>query len=106
MKSAATIFTLCFAAAALFAAEPASGPITLGEHIQPLLKQYCVDCHNADKHKGDLNLLPLLEKPNLSEHREVWEKIAEALESGDMPPEKKPHPEKEQREMLLNFIDG
>ena len=35
-----------------------------------------------------------------------WEKIAEALESGDMPPEKKPQPAREQREMLLKFIDG
>ena len=104
--TATTIRAFCFAAAALAAAEPAAGPITLGEHILPLLEKYCVDCHNADKHKGDLNLLPLLEKPNLGEHREVWEKIAEALESGDMPPEKKPHPEKEQREMLLQFIDS
>ena len=101
MKLAASIFALC-ASAALATAEP----VTLGGHIQPLLKQYCFDCHNAEKNKGDLNLLPLLEKPNLSEHREVWEKIAEALESGDMPPEKKPQPEKAQREMLLAFIDG
>ena len=106
MKLAASLFNFCFAVAALSAAEPVGGPVTLGEHIQPLLKQFCFDCHNADKHKGDLNLLPLVEKANLGEHREAWEKVAEAIESGDMPPEKKPQPAKEQREMVLNFIDG
>ena len=105
MKFSASIFAFCSAATALAAAEP-TGPITLGGHIQPLLKEYCFDCHNAEKHKGDLNLLALVEKANLGEQREAWEKIAEALESGDMPPEKKPQPAKAQREMLLKFIDG
>ena len=106
MKFAAAIFAFALSSAALFAAEPAAGPVTFGENVQPLLKQFCADCHNADKHKGDLDLMPLIEKANLGEHREAWEKIAEALENGDMPPEKKPQPEKAQREMLLQFIDG
>ena len=47
MKFAAALFTFC-SAAALAAAEP----VTLGAHIQPLLKEYCFDCHNAEKQIG------------------------------------------------------
>ena len=102
MKFSIILSAIAFAASPLLAA----GPVTLREQVSPLLKEYCVDCHNAEKHKGDLDLGPLLEKPALGENREVWEKVAEALESRDMPPEKKPQPSSENRELLLKFIDG
>ncbi|MEO7317889.1 MAG: DUF1592 domain-containing protein [Chthoniobacteraceae bacterium] len=106
MKYLFTISVIAFAASSLVAAEIPAGPVTLREQVVPLLNEYCVDCHNADKHKGDLDLLPLLEKPMAGEHREVWEKLAEAIESRDMPPAKKPQPSPEQRELLVKFIDG
>ena len=106
MKFFAITSALVFSAFPLLAAEVSAGLVTLRENVGPLLKEYCVDCHNADKHKGDLNLLPLLEKTALSENREAWEKVAEALESRDMPPEKKPQPSSEHRDLLVKFIDG
>ena len=106
MKNFAILSTFAFSAFPIFAAEISAGPVTLREHVEPLLKEYCVDCHNADKHKGDLNLLPLLEKTALAENREAWEKVAEAVESRDMPPEKKPQPSSEHRDLLVKFIDG
>ena len=102
MSLATAIFTLCFFAATMRAAEP----VAPAANLQPLLNQYCADCHNAEKHKGDLNMGPLLDAGNFGEHREEWEKIAEALESRDMPPERKPQPNEAQRELLVNFIDG
>ncbi|HZJ15517.1 MAG TPA: DUF1592 domain-containing protein, partial [Chthoniobacteraceae bacterium] len=57
-------------------------------------------------HKGDLDLVKIVGSTNLLEHHEVWEKVVEALDSGDMPPEKKPQPAPAQREMLLGFIGG
>ena len=97
--------TACGALASVQAADPA-GPLTLEKDIRPLLQKYCVDCHNPDKAKGDLDLLPLLSNPKLDEHREIWEKVIESLEAGDMPPEKKPQPTEEQRELLVHYIDG
>jgi len=94
------------AALASGAEDSASGPVTFAEHIKPLLKQYCFDCHNADKHKGDINLEAVAEVSKFLEHHEVWEKVTEALDSGDMPPEKKPQPAPAEREMLLAFIGG
>src|SRR4051794_5320868 len=90
------------------AAEPApkTGPVTFGAHIQPVLKQFCFDCHNPDKQKGDVDLVTLVKNAKLEENRETWEKVASSLESGDMPPEKKPQPTNEQRDLLVHFLDG
>ncbi len=95
------------ALAALAAAEPgAAGPITLEKDIVPVLEEYCFDCHNPDKQKGDINLEGISGNPKLNEHREAWDKVAEVLENGDMPPEKKPQPSDEQRSLILRYLDG
>jgi mono/diheme cytochrome c family protein len=106
-----TFFTLF--AATLFGgvcaavrAEENTGPVTLEGHIRPLLKQYCYDCHNPKKLKGDLDLEPIADNPRLDEHREVWEKIAELVENGEMPPDKKPQPNEEERDLVIKYIDG
>jgi mono/diheme cytochrome c family protein len=83
-----------------------TGPVTLAEHIRPLLKQYCYDCHNPKKLKGDLVLAPIADNPRLDEHRDVWEKIAELVENGEMPPEKKPQPNEAERDLVVKYIDG
>ena len=81
-------------------------PVTLAEKIQPLLKEFCFDCHNPDKTKGDLNLVPIAANAKLEEHREVWEKVAELMESREMPPAKKPQPTDAQRDLVLHYLDG
>jgi hypothetical protein len=88
------------------AAESVPGPVTLKEHVRPLLEQYCFDCHNDKKQKGDVNLLPFVDNPQLAENRKIWEKVAELVESREMPPEKKAQPTEAQREMLVQYIDG
>ena len=100
------IFALIAAYGAFALPAKGDGPVTLGGHVKPLLEKFCFDCHNEKKHKGDLNMVEFSDHPQLADHRKVWETIAEQLESGDMPPEKKPQPTEEQRELLLKFIDG
>ncbi len=85
---------------------PASGPVTLADHIKPVLQQYCFDCHNAEKQKGDVNLVEISKNANLQANREIWEKVVSSVEAGDMPPEKKPQPSGQQRDLLLHFVDG
>lgn len=97
--------TAFFPTLGALAAESA-GPITLKGHIKPLLEQYCFDCHNDKKAKGDVNLLPFADNPKLGENRKVWEKVAELLESREMPPDKKPQPSEDERIKMVAFIDG
>ena len=55
---------------------------------------HCMDCHDSDTQKGkvDLEALPLLVKT--IEHAELWQKVLNVLNSGEMPPENKRQPEK------------
>ena len=101
-----SIYALLAAIAAGGAPVRADGPVTLAEHIRPVLEKFCFDCHNEKKHKGDLNMVEFSGHAQLADHRKVWESIAEQIESGEMPPDKKPQPTDEQRELLLKFIDG
>ncbi len=83
-----------------------SGPVNLDTHIQPVLKQFCFDCHNPEKKKGDVDLTAIAANPKLEENREAWEKIAELISTREMPPEKKPQPKDAERDLVLHFIEG
>ena len=101
LAALAAVGTMVFSAHA-----ETAGPVTLGGHLKPMLEEYCFSCHNPDKAKGDLDLRKISDNPQLAEHREVWEKVVEAIEAREMPPEKKPQPSEEQRDLMLRFIDG
>ncbi|HEX8914454.1 MAG TPA: DUF1592 domain-containing protein [Humisphaera sp.] len=56
------------------------------------LAKHCADCHDADTKKGDLDLAALptdLSKPDAFAR---WVKVFDKIESGEMPPKKKPRP--------------
>lgn len=80
-----------------------SGPL-LAELPKPLasfLDQHCVECHDADVTKGDLDLTALgfdLTDPHAFES---WQKVFERVRDGEMPPKKKPQPEKAAADVFL-----
>ena len=59
-----------------------------------LFDAYCMDCHNADTQKGKVNLEDLPLEVNTLQHAELWQKVLNAMNSGEMPPENKRQPEK------------
>ena len=54
--------------------------------IRPILKQSCLNCHSTEKQKGELDLEAYAKLEDFRRDPEVWQKIAEALDSGEMPP--------------------
>ena len=72
-----------------FAQEPTA---VLPEKHQALLKEHCLSCHDAEKQKGKFRVdeLPLAITDNLSAER--WQKVLNALNSGEMPPEDQKQP--------------
>src|SRR4051794_37543338 len=58
-----------------------------GEVPHALLKTYCIRCHDADKHKGDVDLTAFGARPDSLTSRKAWRKVVEQLESEEMPPE-------------------
>lgn len=75
---ALTLACLVALAAASTAAPPPAAVVTT-------LQRYCVECHDAELQKGDLNLQSL-EKDDLTRHAGTWEKVVRKLQARQMPP--------------------
>ena len=69
----------------------ASVPASRSNAFQPpqTFQKYCFECHGGTKHKGDVSierLIQLSSQSSVGQYWEDWSKVAEMLESGDMPP--------------------
>ncbi|MEW6304453.1 MAG: DUF1592 domain-containing protein [Verrucomicrobiota bacterium] len=53
--------------------------------VPALVEQYCADCHNRDKRKGDIDLDSIRKEP-VTKHPEIWEKAVRKLRARQMPP--------------------
>ena len=61
------------------------------QSVAKILDSRCLDCHDAETRKGGINLTKLLDASNLNEAKTaaLWEKVDEAVRTGEMPPKKK-----------------
>jgi hypothetical protein len=75
------------------------------KQIQPILQQYCYDCHGNGKSKGDLTLDKYKTLESIRADRKIWELVLRNIKSGEMPPEKKPQPTLAQRDTLTKFVE-
>ena len=70
-------------------------------NVPEFLIDYCLDCHEDPKPKGDLSLenlgLP-------AKDFRIWDKVYEQVLLGQMPPENKDQPSEEEREKVLAWI--
>lgn len=74
--------------------------------IYQYLDQYCINCHNADKQKGDVDLSDFKSQKHKMEHLEKWQILREQIEDGNMPPKKsKKQPTESQVEEFLVQLD-
>ena len=54
--------------------------------VRPILKQSCLGCHSTAKRKGELDLEVYARLEDFRRSPQIWQKIGEALDSGEMPP--------------------
>jgi mono/diheme cytochrome c family protein len=97
---------LVAAAASVHADEPAQQFGSYQEQVAPLLAKYCLACHNPDKAKGELNLAKYSDDAGIAADRKTWERVAEFIETAEMPPSGKPGPSDEERELLVAWIES
>ncbi len=76
--------------------------------VAPLLAKYCTNCHGGDNPKNDLSLefrdeSDLAQK--LVKDRKVFERAAERIRLGEMPPGKRAKPGDAEKNTLLTWID-
>lgn len=56
--------------------------------VEPLLAAKCYECHNAEKHKGEIDLQQFASNPQVEAEFDVWTKVKDTIDNGDMPPKK------------------
>jgi len=74
--------------------------------IQPVLKQYCLDCHSTKKQKGDLDLERFTSLDLVKRDPVVWEHSLDQIRDKEMPPKGKPKPSPEQTKLLTDWMQG
>ncbi|HEX4794154.1 MAG TPA: DUF1592 domain-containing protein [Humisphaera sp.] len=65
---------------------------TYQRDILPFLQKHCYDCHGNGKSKGDMSLEKFKDDLSVIGDRKRWDDIQHMLETGEMPPEKRPRP--------------
>ena len=56
--------------------------------VEPMLAAKCYECHNTEKTKGDVDLKQFAADPKLAVEFDLWQKVKDSIENGDMPPKK------------------
>jgi hypothetical protein len=75
------------------------------EKQREFFQDYCVECHNAEKHKGKLRLDDISFSIETVEAADRWQKILNELNSGEMPPdEAKEQPERGRKTEFLDQL--
>src|SRR5436309_2981334 len=98
---AATIFC----AASIFAGAPqAPGATHFHKQIQPLLTQYCGDCHFDGAKKGNVAFDEFKSDDEIMANRELWFKALKNVRAGLMPPAKKPKPSPDEIQKLAGWV--
>lgn len=82
------LLTLWFCTSAQ-AAEPEA---RLADKHLNFFKQYCFDCHDSETQEGKVNLESIPFQITSIEQAEAWQKVLNALNSGEMPPEDSEQP--------------
>jgi mono/diheme cytochrome c family protein len=85
------------------AAAAASEALFTGS-IRPLLKSYCLECHNANKRKAGLDLEKIDTDAAALDLVELWDQVGERLASKEMPPAKSKQPKDDERQKLLAWV--
>lgn len=71
-----------------------------------VLKAKCYECHNEKKTKGDVDLERFAGDPQIQKHFEVWLKVKDTIENGDMPPPKAHQMSDQEHTALLGWVNG
>ena len=69
------------------------------------LVNHCLDCHDADTEKGEVNLDFTEIDWSDPESAILWTKVHDVIKAGEMPPEKKPRPGAKESEAMLDWLD-
>lgn len=76
------------------------------EKHRALFKEHCVSCHGPEKQKGKFRVDDLPFSITTVEVAEKWQKVLNAMNSGDMPPEDEKQPANEAKADFLDDLSN
>ena len=83
-----------------------SAPASFARDVKPLLEKHCFACHGSGKHKGDIALDTWANESAAVRDLAVWQRVVEAVRSGEMPPAEKPPLPPAARQRLEKWIEA
>ena len=75
----------------------------LPEKHYAFFESYCLDCHDSLTEKGKVNLEEIPFKITTIQDAELWQKVLNSMNSGEMPPEDKKQPKQQEK---ADFLDA
>lgn len=70
------------------------------------LEKHCFECHDDLESKGGLNLLDAAFEPGDRENFELWVKVHDMVDSGEMPPDDEARPDTRETTAFLSALSG
>ena len=80
-------------------------PIALEEQAMRVLGTYCIACHGPEKQKAKVRL-DVLETIDAVDRQELFSKIQEIIQLGEMPPEKEKQPSESEKKILQQWLNS
>jgi len=81
-----------------------SGAAQFHKNIQPILTEYCFDCHGDGEKKGGVAFDEFKSDESVLTNRDLWWNALKYLRAGIMPPDKKPKPTDAERQVMAKWI--
>lgn len=72
--------------------------------VSDFLQSHCLDCHDSDVQKGGLNLEALSDDLSNREIHDLWVKIHDRVDHGEMPPKKRKRPSSADVDSFLKSV--
>lgn len=103
-RFASALFTAFVAAAGLEGRPTEDG--VFDTQIQPLLEQYCINCHGGEKVKGEVDFSEIVRSQDIDSRFELWETVADVLAYEEMPPEEEENrPDPTETQQILDWYE-
>jgi len=74
--------------------------------LRPFLDHHCVECHDSETRKGDLDLASLPFNPGAPTNFARWATVFDRVDAGEMPPRKKARPEAQELAAFKASLSG
>jgi hypothetical protein len=78
--------------------------VTYASDVQPLLEQYCYDCHNANLAEGDVDFSRVSTWSSAEDETQQWQLADEMINGGIMPPVDAAQPSDDERTLILQWL--